>query len=73
MPPLPTYFRTLIDREALPLHAATAAEYFETLDVPRLTLAPGLAGDPAEALSMGINAASGQFVLPLPCGGRLRF
>ena len=36
MPPLPTYFRTLLDREPLPLAAATTAEYLETLDITRL-------------------------------------
>jgi hypothetical protein len=36
MPPLPTYFRTLLAHEPLPLAAATAAEYLETLDVTRL-------------------------------------
>jgi GT2 family glycosyltransferase len=41
------------------------------LDVPRLTLAPGFAGDRAEALGIGINAATGEFVLPLPSGAVL--
>ncbi len=40
-------------------------------DMPRLTLAPGCAGDHAAALSQGIIAASGEFVLPLPNGAIL--
>ncbi len=36
MPPLPTYFRTIPQKIALPLQAATAAEYLETLDLTRL-------------------------------------
>ncbi|MDE2303322.1 MAG: glycosyltransferase family 2 protein [Sphingomonadales bacterium] len=41
------------------------------LDVPRLTLVPGLAESDAEALAAGIAAANGAFVLPLPAGAVL--